>query len=102
MADPVNISLATTLSVIQHLESEINKLDKEIVKIMKGIPQTLTSVKASDSCTRRASWRRSAALIVLPNHADLAKYADLVWSQHQSTQVMICVCVLEQLFLVLL
>ncbi|MFM9282226.1 IS110 family transposase [Paenibacillus jiagnxiensis] len=34
MADPVNISLATTLSVIQHLESEVKKLDKEISKIM--------------------------------------------------------------------
>src|SRR5690606_31529683 len=45
MADPVNISMATTLSVIKHLESEVKKLDKEIAKIMKGIPQTLTSVK---------------------------------------------------------
>src|SRR5690606_37348937 len=45
MADPVNISLATSLSVIQHMESEVKKLDKAIAKIMKGITQTLTSVK---------------------------------------------------------
>jgi len=33
MADPVDISLATTLSVIQHLESGVKKLDREIAEI---------------------------------------------------------------------
>jgi hypothetical protein len=50
MADPVNISLASILSVINHMESEVRKLDKEIAKLMKGIPQTLTSVKGDRRC----------------------------------------------------
>jgi transposase len=45
MADPVNLSLSITLSGIQHMESQIKKLDKEIAKLMRDIPQTLTSVK---------------------------------------------------------
>jgi hypothetical protein len=39
-ADPKNVSLATILSLIQHLESEVKKLDIEIAKNMMGIPQT--------------------------------------------------------------
>jgi hypothetical protein len=36
MQDPVNISLSLTLSTIQHIESQVKRLDKEITKLMKG------------------------------------------------------------------
>ena len=84
MADPVNISLATTLSVIQHLESEVKKLDKEIAKIMKGIPQTLTSVKGIGSVFAAGILAEIGGIDRFADHAALAKYAGLVWSQHQS------------------
>jgi transposase len=84
MADPVNISLATTLSVIQHLESEVKKLDKEIAKIMKGIPQTLTSVKGIGPVFAAGILAEIGGIDRFHNHADLAKYAGLVWSQNQS------------------
>lgn len=84
MADPVNISLATTLSVIQHLESEVKKLDKEIAKIMKGIPQTLTSVKGIGPVYAAGILAEVGGIERFTNHADLAKYAGLVWSQNQS------------------
>lgn len=84
MADPVNISLATTLSVIQHLESEVKKLDKEIAKIMKGIPQTLTSVKGIGPVFAAGILAEVGDISRFTNHADLAKYAGLVWSQNQS------------------
>jgi transposase len=84
MADPVNISLATTLSVIQHLESEVKKLDKEIAKIMKGIPQTLTSVKGIGPVFAAGIIAEVGDISRFTNHADLAKYAGLVWSQNQS------------------
>lgn len=45
MKDPVNLSLSVTLSVIQHMESEVKKLDKAIAKLMKAIPNTLESVQ---------------------------------------------------------
>lgn len=84
MADPVNISLATTLSVIQHLESEVKKLDKEIDKIMKGIPQTLTSVKGIGPVFAAGILAEIGGIDRFHDHNDLAKYAGLVWSQHQS------------------
>ena len=84
MADPVNISLATTLSVIQHLESEVKKLDKEIAKIMKGIPETLTSVKGIGPVYAAGILAEVGGIDRFTNHADLAKYAGLVWNQTQS------------------
>lgn len=84
MADPVNISLATTLSVIQHMESEVKKLDKEIAKIMKGIPQTLTSVKGIGPVFAAGILAEIGVIDRFENHADLAKYAGLVWNQTQS------------------
>ncbi len=84
MADPVNIALATTLSVIQHLESEVKKLDKEIAKIMKGIPQTLTSVKGIGPVYAAGIIAEIGGIDRFHNHDALAKYAGLVWSQNQS------------------
>ncbi len=84
MADPVNISLATTLSVIQHLESEVKKLDKEIAKIMKGIPQTLISVKGIGPVYAAGILAEIGGIDRFVNEAELAKYAGLVWIQNQS------------------
>jgi len=84
MADPVNISMATTLSVIKHLESEVKKLDKEIAKIMKGIPQTLTSVKGIGPVFAAGILAEIGGIDRFADHHALAKYAGLVWSQHQS------------------
>lgn len=84
MADPVNISMATTLSVIQHLESEVQKLDKEIARLMKGLPQTLTSVKGIGPVFAAGILAEIGGIDRFHDHNDLAKYAGLVWSQHQS------------------
>jgi transposase len=84
MQDPVNISLATTLSVIHHLESEVKKLDKEIAKIMKGIPQTLTSVKGIGPVFSAGILAEIGGIERFKDHNDLAKYAGLVWNQNQS------------------
>lgn len=84
MADPVNISLATTLSVIQHLESEVKKLDKEIAKIMKGIPETLTSVKGIGPVFAAGIIAEICGIERFDDHNALAKYIGLVWSQNQS------------------
>jgi transposase len=84
MADPVNISLAVTLSVIQHMESQVKKLDKEIAKIMKAIPQTLTSVKGIGPVYAAGILAEIGGIDRFDNHSDLAKYTGLVWSQSQS------------------
>lgn len=84
MADPVNLSLATMLSVIKHMEAEVKKLDKEIAKLMKGIPQTLTSVKGIGPVFAAGMIAEIAGIDRFRNHHALAKYAGLVWNQYQS------------------
>lgn len=84
MADPVNISLATMLNVIKHMESEVKKLDKEIAKIMKGLPQTLTSVKGIGDVFTAGIMAETGDVQRFKDHNALAKYAGLTWNQHQS------------------
>lgn len=84
MADPVNISLATMLSVIKHMESEVKKLDKEIIKIMKGIPQTLTSVKGIGDVLSAGIIAEIGDIERFKSHNALAKYAGFMWDKRQS------------------
>lgn len=84
MADPVNISLASILSVISHMESEVRKIDKEIAKLMKGIPQTLISVKGIGDVLAAGIIAEIGDIKRFNNHNALAKYAGLVWNQRQS------------------
>jgi hypothetical protein len=84
MADPVNISLAVTLSVVQHMESEVKKLDKEIAKIMKAITQTLTSVKGIGPVFAVGIIAEIGDIDRFDDHNGLAKFIGLVWNQHQS------------------
>lgn len=84
MTDPVNVSLAVTLSVIKHMEAEVKKLDKEIAKIMKSIPQTLTSVKGIGDVLAAGIIAEIGDVQRFKNHSALAKYAGLSWTKYQS------------------
>jgi transposase len=84
MQDPVNLSLSVTLSTIQHMESQVKRLDKEIAKLMKGIPQTLTSVKGIGDVFAAGLIAEIGDVKRFKDHHALAKYAGLVWNQHQS------------------
>lgn len=84
MQDPVNISMSVTLSTIQHIESQVKRLDKEIAKLMKGIPQTLTSVKGIGDVYAAGIIAEIGDIKRFKNHHALAKYAGLVWNQNQS------------------
>jgi transposase len=84
MKDPVNLSLSVTLSVIQHMESEVKKLDKAIAKLMKAIPNTLESVKGIGTVYAAGLIAEIGDIDRFKNHSALAKYAGLVWNQYQS------------------
>ena len=84
MADPVNLSLSITLSVIQHMESQLKKLDKEIAKLMRDIPQTLTSVKGLGPVLSAGIIAEIGEIKRFDNHNALAKYAGLAWNKYQS------------------
>lgn len=84
MQDPVNLSLSVTLSVIQHMESEVKRLDKAIAKLMRGIPNTLESVKGIGPVYAAGIIAEIGDIKRFRNHNALAKYAGLVWNQYQS------------------
>lgn len=84
MKDPVNLSLSVTLSVIQHMESEVKRLDKAIAKLMKAIPNTLESVKGIGTVYAAGLIAEIGDIKRFKNHSALAKYAGLVWNQYQS------------------
>jgi len=84
MQDPVNLSLSVTLSTIQHMESQVKRLDKEIAKLMKAIPQTLTSVKGIGNVFAAGLIAEIGNVKRFNSHHSLAKYAGLVWTQYQS------------------
>ncbi len=84
MQDPVNISMSVTLSTIQHIESQVKRLDKEISKLMIGIPQTLTSVKGIGDVYAAGLIAEIDDIKRFKDHHALAKYAGLVWNQNQS------------------
>ena len=84
MKDPVNLSLSVTLSVIQHMESEVKKLDRAIAKLMKAIPNTLESVKGIGTVYAAGLIAEIGDIERFKNHSALAKYAGLVWNQYQS------------------
>jgi hypothetical protein len=78
MKDPVNLSLSVTLSVIQHMESEVKKLDKAIAKLMKANPNTLESVRGIGTGYAAGLL---AEIARFKTYSALAKYAGLVWNQ---------------------
>lgn len=84
MADPINLSLSVMLSTIRHMESQVKRLDKEIERMMKGIPQTLTSVKGIGPVYAAGLLAEIGDIKRFDNHHALAKYAGLVWTQYQS------------------
>jgi transposase len=84
MQDPVNLSLSVTLSIIKHMESEVKRLDKEIAKLMRGIPQTLTSIKGIGDVFAAGLIAEIGDVSRFKDHHALAKYAGLVWTQYQS------------------
>jgi transposase len=84
LADPVNVSLASILNVIRAMEAEVARLDKEIERLLKGIPQTLTSVKGIGPVFAAGILAEIGDIKRFPKHSALAKFAGLVWSRYQS------------------
>lgn len=84
LADPVNVSLAASASVIRTLQSEVKKLDKVIAQHLGAIPQTLTSVKGIGPVYAAGIIAEIGDIRRFDSHKALAKYAGLVWNEHQS------------------
>ena len=82
--DSVNQVLSISISSMRAMESQIKAFDKAIAEQMALIPHTLTSVNGIGPVYSAGIIAEIGDINRFPNQASLAKYAGLVWSQHQS------------------
>ena len=82
--DSVNQVLAISVSTMRAMESQIKALDNAIEQQITLIPNTLTSVKGIGPVFSAGLIAEIGDIHRFRNQASLAKYAGLVWQQHQS------------------
>lgn len=82
--DSVNQVLSISISSMRAMESQIKAFDKAIAEQMALIPNTLTSVSGIGPVYLAGILAEIGDINRFSNQASLAKYAGLVWSQHQS------------------
>lgn len=82
--DSVNQVLAISISSIRAIESQIKALDKAIKEQIKLIPNTLESIPGIGPVYTAGIIAETGDINRFSNQAALAKYAGLVWTQHQS------------------
>ena len=77
--------LAISMNTIRLLQKQIKEYDKAIEKMLEAFPQTLTSVKGIGNIYAAGIIAEIGDINRFPSQASLAKYAGLVWTQHQSS-----------------
>jgi transposase len=82
--DSVNQVLSISISSMKALESQIKDFDKAIAAQMQLIPNTLTSIKGIGPVYSAGIIAEIGDINRFANQAKLAKFAGLVWKQHQS------------------
>lgn len=82
--DSVNQVLAISVTSIKAIKSQIKALDKAIAEQIKLIPNTLESIPGFGPVYTAGIIAEIGDITRFNNQAGLAKYASLVWSQHQS------------------
>ena len=84
--DSVNQAMAVSISAMRALETQIKDLDKAIERQVAVIPNTLTSVPGIGKVYSAGMLAEIGDINRFQSHASVAKYAGLVWKQHQSGQ----------------
>lgn len=84
IADSVNQQLAISMATIRLLKKQVKEYDKAIEKQLNAIPQTLTSIKGIGNVYAAGIIAETGDINRFTGQAALAKYAGLVWKQHQS------------------
>lgn len=82
--DSVNQVLSISINSIKSIEAQIKALEKAIAEQMDLIPNTLTSVNSIGPVYSVGIIAEIGDINRFDNQAALAKYAGLVWKQHQS------------------
>ncbi|WP_307761393.1 IS110 family transposase [uncultured Phascolarctobacterium sp.] len=84
LVDSVNQVLALSIIYMRSLKEQIKSFDKAIELQLQSIPNTLTSVKGIGLVFSAGIIAEVGDIKRFSNQAALAKYAGLVWTQHQS------------------
>lgn len=82
--DSVNQILAISISTMRAMDAQIKALDKAIAEQLTVIPNTLTSIKGIGPVYAAGLIAEIGDVNRFDSQASLAKYAGLVWKQHQS------------------
>ena len=85
IADAAKQMLAISMNTIRLLQKQIKEYDKAIEKMLEAFPQTLTSIKGIGNIYAAGIIAEIGDINRFPSQASLAKYAGLVWTQHQSS-----------------
>ena len=82
--DSVNQVLSISLASMKALDSQIKKFDKAISAQMELLPRVLISIPGIGPVYSAGIMAEICDINRFQNHAQLAKYAGLTWTQHQS------------------
>ncbi len=82
--DSVNQVLSISITSMKALESQIKEFDKAIAAQMKLLPNVLTSIPGIGPVYSAGIIAEIGDINRFENHAQLAKYAGLAWTQYQS------------------
>ena len=82
--DSVNKVLSISITSMKALESQIKEFDKAIAAQMELLPDVLTSIPGIGPVYAAGIMAEIGDINRFENHAQLAKYAGLAWTQYQS------------------
>jgi len=82
--DSINQAMSVSIAAMRALESQIKTLDKAIEQQFEIIPNTLTSIPGIGKVYSAGIIAEVGDIHRFQSQASLAKFAGLVWSQHQS------------------
>ena len=80
----VNQAMSVCIATMRALEKQIKVLDKQIEQIFAVLPNTLTSVPGIGKVYSAGIIAEIGDVNRFQSQASVAKYAGLVWKQHQS------------------
>ncbi len=80
----VNQTMSVCIATMRALEKQIKVLDKQIEQIFAVIPNTLTSIPGIGKVYSAGIIAEISDVNRFQSQASVAKYAGLVWKQHQS------------------
>ena len=82
--DSVNQAMSVTIATMRALDGQIKILDKAIEQQFQIIPNTLTSIPGIGKVYSAGIIAEIGDIHRFNSQASVAKYAGLVWTQHQS------------------